>query len=60
MNKTAYSYEEAAAEVGYSERTMKEEAARNRLVVHYANSKPIILHTDLVACLESLPTERPK
>lgn len=60
MTKSAYNYLEAAEEVGYSERTMKEEAARDRLVVRYANSKPIIMHEDLMAWLRSLPTERPK
>lgn len=60
MTKTAYTYIEGAEECGYSERTMKQAAADGSLIVRYANSKPVIMHEDLVAWLKSLPTEKPK
>ena len=58
MNKLSYSFEEAAAATGYSERTIRRAVADNRLVARYANSKPVITADDLRAWLQSLPTER--
>jgi len=60
MSKLAYTVAEAAAACSYSEDTLNRAADRGELVKRYANSKPVILATDLQAWLEQLPTERPE
>jgi hypothetical protein len=58
MTKSAYTYDEAAAEVGLSRRAIEREVAGHRLVPAYYGAKPLILHTELIRWLEELPTER--
>jgi excisionase family DNA binding protein len=56
--KLAYTYDEAAAEVGLSRRAIEREVSENRLVASYYRSKPLILNSELQRWLEALPTER--
>jgi excisionase family DNA binding protein len=58
--KIAYSYAEAAEAVGLSERTIRRAVADGELVSHIrkGQSTPRVLHDDLVAWVESWPTER--
>ena len=57
--KTAYDYDEAAAEVGFSRSTIERAVADGELVAHYRNGKsPRIYHADLEAWVISWPTER--
>lgn len=61
MSKLAYSYEEAAEQVGYSSQTLRRANADGLLIVKYGSkSKPVIRHVDLEAWLESLPEEPTK
>ncbi len=55
--KIAYSVEEAAAKVGVSRDLLRAQIAHHQLVARYVNTKPIIAHDELVAWLDSLPTE---
>jgi excisionase family DNA binding protein len=58
--KLAYTFEEAAEQVGYSVRTLRRAAADGMLIVRYGTaSKPVIRHSELEAWLEALPTEAP-
>lgn len=59
MSKTAYTFEEAALEVGYSVRTLKQAAANGYLLVKYANTKGVIRQVDLDDWLDALPAEAP-
>lgn len=58
--KLSYSIEEAAAATGYSTDSIRKAIRNNDLCVKYANSKPIILATELQEWLEALPSEAPK
>ena len=55
----AYTYAEAARAIGQSLDTIRAHVALGNLTPRYPNSKPIILHSDLVAWAESLPVDRP-
>ncbi|MHA7298225.1 helix-turn-helix domain-containing protein [Pseudarthrobacter sp. MDT3-1] len=55
--KIAYTIEEAAARVGLSSRTLRDQIADNYLLARYFNSKALITHEDLVAWINRLPTE---
>lgn len=57
MTKLAFSIPEAAVAAGYSETVIKEACDRGDLVKSYANTKPVILATELQRWLESLPHE---
>ena len=57
--KIAFSIEEAAAAVGYSTDTIRRAIRNNDLTARYANSKPIVMASELTAWLESQPTEPP-
>lgn len=57
--KLGYTYEEAAAAVGVSVRTIRALVAKGDLPVKYPTSKPVIPELDLEAWFESLPSERP-
>ncbi|MDQ1130238.1 helix-turn-helix domain-containing protein [Microbacterium sp. SORGH_AS_0888] len=59
VEKLAYSLPEAAEAVGYSMRTLQRAIARNDLVARYANAKPIILKSELLRWLQSLPEQPP-
>ena len=59
MSKLAYSIEEAAEAAGYSTDTIRRALRNNDLTARYANSKPVILATELAEWLEALPTEAP-
>lgn len=54
--KLALDMHEAAAASGYSVYVLNLAHSRGELVKRYANSKPVILVTELQAWLESLPT----
>ncbi|WP_258802768.1 helix-turn-helix domain-containing protein [Pseudarthrobacter sp. NS4] len=55
--KIAYSIEEAAARVGVSSRTLREQIADSYLIARYVGTKALIAHEDLVTWLNSLPSE---
>ena len=57
--KLAYTFEEAAAQCGYSVRTLKQQVADGYLLARYANTKGIITHKDMSDWLERLPVEAP-
>lgn len=59
MSKIAYSIEQAAEAVGYSTDTIRRAIRNNDLSVKYANSKPVILASELESWLTSLPSEAP-
>lgn len=54
----AYSVEGAAKATSIGETRIKEAAKRGDLVVHYNGNRPVILATDLVEWIETMPTER--
>jgi hypothetical protein len=56
----AYTILEAAQAVGYSDWVIKKAIAAGDITPRYANSKPIIPHTELVAWVESLPVDKPQ
>lgn len=56
-DKLAYTISEAGAATGYSETVIKDACVRGELVRSYANTKPVILRTELERWLESLPHE---
>jgi hypothetical protein len=60
MSKVAYSIEEAAEAAGYSTDTIRRALRNSDMTARYANSKPVILATELADWLRSLPTEAPK
>lgn len=60
MSKVAYSIEEAAEASGYSTDTIRRAIRNSDMTARYANSKPVILATELTEWLESLPTEAPR
>jgi hypothetical protein len=57
--RLAYSIPNAGQMVGYSESVIKQVIARGDLTPRFANSKPVLLHADLVEWLESLPLDKP-
>lgn len=57
--KLAYNIEEAAEATGYSVDTIRRAIRNHELVARYANSKPVVLVSELTEWLESLPTESP-
>ena len=59
MSKLSYSIEEAAVATGYSTDTIRKAIRNNDLSVKYANSKPVILASELESWLTSLPSEAP-
>lgn len=58
--KIAFSIDEAAEAVGYSTDTVRRAIRNNDIAVKYANSKPIILASELQAWAEALPSEPQK
>lgn len=54
--KLAYTYEEAAAQCGYSVRILKQAVSDGSLVLRYADTEGVLRHEDLVAWLSELPT----
>jgi len=57
--KIAFSIEEAAAATGYSSDTIRRAIRNSEMVARYANSKPVVMASELTAWLESKPTEAP-
>ena len=53
----AYSLDEAAARVGVSTHTLRSQISSNYLVARYVNTKILIAHEELVAWVNSLPSE---
>lgn len=60
MQKIAYTYEQAADQVGYSERTIRQAVKDGNLIARFANSKGVIEHEELLAWVKALPTEPPR
>jgi len=58
--RLAYSIEEAAEATGYSTDTIRRAIRNNDMTARYANTKPVILVSELEEWLTSLPTEAPK
>lgn len=59
MNKLAYSIEEAAVATGYSTDSIRKAIRNSDLSVKYANTKPVILASELESWLNALPSEPP-
>ena len=59
MSRLAFNFDEAAEAVGYSVDTIRRAVRNHELTARYANSKPIILASELESWLESLPTDAP-
>jgi hypothetical protein len=57
--KISFSIEEAAEASGYSTDTIRRAIRNSDLTARYANSKPVVLASELTSWLESLPTEAP-
>ena len=57
--KLAFSIEEAAEATGYSTDSIRKAIRKNDLSVKYANSKPVILASELESWLNALPSEPP-
>lgn len=60
MSKLAFSIAEAAEATGYSSDVIRKAIKDHDLTARYANSKPVVLATELQDWLESRPTEAPK
>lgn len=58
--KISLSIEEAAEATGYSTDTIRRAIRNSDLTARYANSKPVILASELTDWLSSLPTEAPR
>jgi hypothetical protein len=58
--KLAFSIEEAAEAAGYSTDTIRRALRNNDMTARYANSKPVILASELADWLAALPTEAPR
>ena len=56
--KLSFSIEEAATATGYSTDTIRRAIRNNDLAVKYANSKPVILASELESWLNALPSTR--
>lgn len=54
--RLALTLEESAEACGYSKSTIQVAIERNELVPSYANSKPVVMVTELQRWLESLPS----
>lgn len=62
LDKLAYSIPNFARAVDLSETTLREEIAKNNLIVSYptrAGKKPIITRKNAEAWLDSLPVDKP-
>lgn len=57
IQKLSYNWVEAAEATGYSVDTIRRAVRNNQLTARYANSKPVILVSELTEWLESLSTE---
>lgn len=57
--KLTLNIEEAAEATGYSVDTIRRAIRNNSLTARYANTKPVVLVSELTEWLESLPTESP-
>jgi len=55
----SYSIEEAAVATGYSTDSIRKAIRNNDLSVKYANTKPVILASELESWLNALPSEPP-
>lgn len=58
--KIALSIDEAAEATGYSTDTIRRAIRNSDLTARYANSKPVILTSELTDWLQALPTEAPR
>lgn len=58
-DRLSYTIPEAAATVGVSERTIRNEIRANRIATRYVGTKPVIPAGELEAWLEALPSVKP-
>lgn len=58
ITPAAHSIPRAALVADVGETTIREAIKNGDLATHYSNSKPLILHSELVAWVESLPSTR--
>lgn len=56
--KVAYTVDEAADTVGVSAMTIRRALSSGALEAHYPTKRPLILRDDLIAWIQSAPTER--
>lgn len=56
--RLAYTYPMAAAVASISTEKIRQHIARGTLVPSYVDSKPVIMHEELVRWLRTLPAER--
>lgn len=59
MSKLAFTIEEAAEATGYSKDTIRAAIRNHELIARYANTKPVVMATELQDWLTALPTEPP-
>lgn len=59
LTPVSYDLESAAAAVGLSERELRRVIAAGDLTPRYRGRKPLILRSDLLEWVESLPTSKP-
>jgi hypothetical protein len=57
MTKSAYSIAEAAVEIGCGERSIRDALTGGYMVGHRNGTKWIVLHSDLIDWVVSLPSE---
>lgn len=57
--RISYTFEDAALQVGYSVRTLKQAVADGNLAARYANTKGVIRHEDLHDWIDGLSAESP-
>lgn len=55
--QVGYTVAQAAAQVGLSERVLREEIKVNRLQVRYYNTKALVDHDDLKEWFKQLPSD---
>ena len=58
ITAVSHSYRRAALVADVSETLIREAVNRGDLAVHYVNTKPVILHDELHAWIESQPDTR--
>jgi hypothetical protein len=56
--RVSYTLREVVLATGVSERTVAYALERGDLLARYPSSRPVVLHRDLVAWLETAPTTR--
>lgn len=57
-SRVSYTLDEAATATGISISSIRRAQAEGALRFHYVTAKPVILHDELIAWIQSAPTER--